>query len=181
MLILYLFMLQEVNLLNPGPLHAVVLVGESKYEEKTLNVVDLKVKGPDPYHLTLELKDHTEFMPLFRIIKIKKHPRQSFWFYITLDSLEVLEARIQPVTFSATEVDGDGSEIHIRLRELQSMVISGESMMKSCPNCEYEVNTIYWFCPRCGADLQLGTLEENEQQEPRQMPLIRYRVQSHEQ
>ena len=177
MLIIILFLLQELGVENPGPLSAVIILNDSTEVELT----DLMLSGPDPFFLSLNLQKETEFLPLYRIVQIRSLPERMFWYKITLDNKEVIDAQIKNIVFSGKENEDSRRRRQIKLTDVNSIQIISGDQVKSCPNCEYEANTSYWFCPRCGADLQVGGIEENDAEAPTQPPLIRYRIDTRDQ
>lgn len=172
MILIFVLFFQELGIEDPGQILAKAIYSGNK---KEVALTDLKIKGPDPFFITLNYKSETEFVAIYKVAHIIKDPDRPHWYKIIFVSGEETEAQLRGVIFKAV-IEGEPTEnLTIKLRDLDQISIYSGERLKSCMNCSYETNTAYWFCPRCGHELAIGSFEENEEKKQIQPPLIRYR------
>jgi len=176
LLLIVLLLLQEVGVENPGPLTATITLKN----QKSMVLTDFKIKGPDPYFMTINRDEGTEFLPIYYIDFIEKTAR-SYWFELHLVSQETFKGQVKSITFEGFSKEDDQGMVTVKLSDIANLKIISDQQLKSCPHCEYEAQTAYWFCPRCGGSLDLGGYSQNLPKETRQQPLIRYRIDTRDQ
>ncbi|PIE02741.1 MAG: hypothetical protein CSA81_05345 [Acidobacteria bacterium] len=175
--LLFLFF-QDIEIENQVSISAIANYSDSRGEVKFKEVL---LKGPDPYYLAVSNRNETEFVALMKIAHIVPDPDRINWYTITFFSGEEIKGQIRGVTFKAVTDDENKEKVTFRLRDLERLSLSSGEQMKSCPNCEYENNSSFWYCPRCGHELNLGSFEVNERKESRQTSSIRYRLDTRDQ
>lgn len=158
LLILLMCLGQEAIGSKPAPLNAQV-----EFENGLqLDLVDIEIKGFEPYAFEFYADGQTEFISLFRVVRITRVEKVNRH-EVLFDTGEKKIGQIKNFSLQAASTipPQNFSTIHLHhLKRLQ--LISGEQL-RSCNKGHYEERTPHPHCPICGGLLDLGAFEDNEE------------------
>lgn len=156
---LFFLFAQEAVGAKPAPLNAQV-----EFENgDRLDLVDVTIKGFEPYTFEFYADGQTEFISLFRVVRITRI-KDANRHEVLFDTGEKKVGQVK--TFSLAVADTippqNFETVHLHhLRRVQ--FISGEQL-RSCHKGHFEERTPHPHCPVCGDLLDLGTYEDNQEQ-----------------
>jgi hypothetical protein len=144
---------------------------------EVLNLVDFKIKSPDPYSFSLASRGQSEFVNLGSVTRIRWVEANNDY-VVTLETGEVIQGRIGTITFSGMETATPNRSVTVNLRRVARIhVISGDKL-RTCPSCGFQDHSAFPFCPVCGAEMVMGPGEEEEDGKEPDDPVHRYRLDS---
>lgn len=154
------FMAQEAVGAKPTPLNAQVI---SENGER-LDLVDVSIKGFEPYSFEFHSDGQTEFISVFRVVRItrlqERHRHE-----VLFDTGERKIGRIKSFSLAFAGVIPPQNFDSVYLHHLQRIqFISGEQL-RSCQSGHFEERTPHPHCPVCGDVLDLGAYEDNEERQ----------------
>lgn len=158
LMLMYFLLAQEAIGSKPAPLNAQVIMENGE----RLDLVDVSIKGFEPYSFEFYSEGQTEFLSIFRVVRITK-VKGANRHEILFDTGEKKVGQVKDFSLFAAGVippqNFDTFHLH-HLKRIQ--FISGEQL-RSCAKGHFEERTPHPHCPICGDLLDLGTYEDNEE------------------
>lgn len=142
-----------------------------------LDVVDIRVKGAQPYNFEVYSAGEVELVSLHEVAMIAPDPDSSQFIIDFLNGTQQ-RGRINALSFSAAVDTESGQRISWLLQNVERIHFVQGRQIRSCPQGHYEEYTINAFCPVCGQELNIGAHTEPEEKEPGLSPLNGLRLDS---
>ena len=162
--IIWFLIVQEAVGSKPAPLNAQVITDAGE----RLDLVDVQIKGFEPYAFEFYADGQTEFVSVFRVMRITRI-KDANRYEVLFDTGETKIGQIKTFSLQAAGIIPPQNFDTLHLHHLERIqFISGEQL-RSCPKGHFEEMTPYPHCPICGGLLDLGGFEENEDK-PRALP-----------
>jgi len=183
-LILLCLLAQEASAFKPEPINAQVYLRSGD----KLEIADIRVRGTEKTSFELRTGRVRQVVNIYRVSRIvRKEGRRNY--EVLLDSGEVLEGEIPPISFigkavvadeTPTVVTGSISEkepdtVRVEISDVMRVHFVGGFQLRACQEGHYEQYTPYPFCPVCGRELNLGPFQEDIPEGP-EMPIPFYRL-----
>ncbi len=176
-LILFAALAQNQQFLQLESLNARIFLADGVQED----VVDLRIKGVEPYEFEFRSGGESSFVSLYRITRIAKL-KDGKTFEIMFDNGQKQRGQIKSFYFSARGLSELDDEKRYSIYDIERVHLILGSQLKSCQNGDYEEYTPYVYCPICGRALDLGIANEDYLGKPRPTPPFhRLRVDPREQ
>lgn len=152
-LILTLLCFQEGN--GPAPLNGRIylIVG------KSFEIVDMRIKGPNPFKFEFHQQGRSEFVSLFRVLRIRR-VEDGRRYEILFDNGDKEIGSISGITFEGASTVGGDEVPSVVLGQVERVLFFHGEQLRSCARGHYEKKTPYPYCPVCGNELLLGPYEE---------------------
>jgi len=171
-LIVFFLLMQNQQFLGLEPLNAILFLPNGK----TVEVVDIKIKGADPYAFEFRAEGESAFVSLYRVTRITRL-EDGKTFELMFDNGRKRRGQISSFFFTGREVARPDDEIRYSVYDLARVHLILGEQLKHCANGDYEDYTPFVFCPVCGRELGLGIPDEDYLGKPRPTaPLHRLRV-----
>jgi len=158
--VMLFWLAQEAVGSKPAPLNAQVIMDTGE----RLDLVDVQIKGFEPYSFEFYAQGQTEFVSIFRVMRITKLEATNRY-EVLFDTGEQKVGQIKSFSLAAAGIippqNFDTFHLH-HLKRIQ--FISGEQL-RSCPKGHFEERTPHPHCPICGMVLDLGGFEDNEEKQ----------------
>ena len=172
MLLIFLLLLQDPSPMAPEQINAVIFPASGR----EVDVVDIKIKGIEPYTFEFHTENETTLISLFRVARLSRLEERGR-FEILLDSGDILEGRINSLAFTATPATDQARTEIYNLHHLQRIHFLSSNQLRACVRGHYERYTPYPYCPVCGLELLIGPYpEEPPDEEKVQAPTHRLRL-----
>ena len=151
MWLLVLFLFQDPQTMEPEPINARLFLQSGD----KLDLIDVKVKGSQPYVFEFYADGETSMISLLRVARITKLDTNSF--EVLLDDGTLMVGRITPMSLIGQDLADPKREPNFYdIYQLARVHIIAGSQLRSCFKGHYEEYTPHPFCPVCGNELAIG-------------------------
>ena len=170
MLMLLFLVWQQSGIVEPESVNARIF-----YDGNAMDLIDVKVKGVEPYTIEMRIDGETTLVNLYRISRIQRKP-DSREFEVLFTDGEVKDVRISPIAFSGNPDSKTGKREAYLLHNLKRIHFMQGNQLRACLQGHYEHYTPYPYCPVCGNELVLGPYPEDLPEQPPTLPTHRLRL-----
>ena len=147
-LTLYVFLFQDI--FAPEPISAKLFLDSGRQVE----LADVKVKGPNPFHFQFNAEGYANLINLFRVARMTRLKDGRFELLFT-DGTRA-QGRVGGFSFVGNPIDKPHDTAFYSIRHIKRIHMVAGSQLRSCQKGHYEDYTPYPYCPACGDLLDIG-------------------------
>lgn len=145
---------------KPAPLNAQVVFENGE----KLDMVDVSIKGFEAYSFEFYSGGQTEYLNIFRVVRISRIAGTN-QHEVLFDTGEKKLGQVKGFSLQAVTLIPPQNFDTVHLHHLERVQFVSGEQLRSCAEGHFEERTPHPHCPVCGAVLDLGGYEENEDKE----------------
>ena len=145
---------QDVSVAQTEPINAKLFL----HSGDSVELVDVKVKGIEPYFIELSVKSSTTLISLFRISRITKL-KSNRDFEVLFNDGSRQRGQLNSFDLTGVLASNPIRNETYNIHNINRIHFISGSQLRSCVKGHYEKYTPHPFCPVCGQELELGPFE----------------------